>query len=249
MPDISTVIFEELKRDLVSLTVKPGEKISEADVCDRFSVTRPCVRVAFQRLGDIGLLEVIPYKGATATRISLSSVHQMIHLRTAVESWIIRDFIAAGPTPFMLEELEHNLRMQKLHIQAENVDEKEFFRLDSAMHQYWYDRMRCGEIWTRVQNDMNYERFRMLDFVGTKGYQDIVRDHEKLLDTIREGDAEGVVPILSAHLNAGLARMGQLIREEYRPYFMLNEEDNAYWVGYNRELSRRGERVYAQLRD
>ena len=149
---------------------------------------------------------------------------------------MIRDFIASNPSPFILEELEHNLRMQKLHIQAENVDEQEFYRLDSAMHQYWFEKMRCGEIWNTVQKDINYERFRMLDFVGTQGYQNIVRDHEKLLEMIREGDAERVVPILSSHLNAGLARMGNLILEDYRSYFVLDETDNEYWVAYNQKL-------------
>ncbi len=237
MADISTLIFEDLKSELVSLKVKPGEKINEADVCERYSVTRPSVRAAFQRLQDIGLLEVVPYKGATATMISLASIHQMIHLRTAVESLIIRDFIASKPSPFVLEELEHNLRMQKLHIQAETVDEKEFFRLDSAMHQFWFDKMRCGDIWKLVQSDINYERFRMLDFVSTLGYRDIVSDHEKLLQIIRDGKTECVVPILSKHLNAGLARMGNLIREEYRGYFVLDEADNDYWVAYNQKLA------------
>ncbi len=236
MADISTTIFDALKNEIVSLSIKPGDKINESDICDRFSVTRPSVRSAFQRLQDIGLLEVIPYKGATATLISLSSVHQIIHLRTAVESWIIRDFIASNPSPLVLEELEHNLRMQKLHIQMENVDEKEFFRLDSAMHQFWFDRMRCCEIWNLIQNDINYERFRMLDFVGTLGYRDIVSDHEKLLATIRTRRDDLVVPILSTHLNAGLARMGNLIREEYRNYFVLDETDNEYWVRYNLAL-------------
>ena len=66
MADISTTIFEEMKKELITLAVKPGERISEAEICDRFSVTRPCVRAAFQRLQDIGLMEVVPYKGATA---------------------------------------------------------------------------------------------------------------------------------------------------------------------------------------
>ncbi len=237
MADISTTIFEELKKELVTLTIKPGEKISESEICDRFSVTRPSVRAAFQRLQDIGLMEVVPYKGATATRIRLSSVYQMIHLRTAVESWIIQDFISSRPSPFVIEELEHNLRVQKLHIAADPVEEKEFYRLDSALHQFWFDQMRCGEIWNMIQRDINYERFRMLDFVGTLGYRDIVSDHEKLLDTIRGGDKDRVVPILSSHLNAGLARMGNLIREDYQNYFVLDEEDKDYWVKYNRALA------------
>ncbi len=44
------------------------------------------------------------------------------------------------------------------------------------------------------------------------------------------------VPVLSSHLNAELARMGNLIREDYRSYFALDDEDNDYWVHYNQSL-------------
>ncbi len=234
----STNIFEVLKKELTDLTIKPGEKLEEAEMCDRFSVTRPPIRTVFQRLQDIGLLEVVPYKGATATLISLSSVHQIIHLRTAVEAWIITDFIASSPSMIDLEELEHNVRLQKLIYQQESVDEKEFFRLDSALHQFWFGRMNCSGIWQMIQSDLNYERFRMLDFVGTQGYVNIVKDHEKLLDAIRNSRSEDIVPILSVHLNAGLARMGNLIRNDYKEYFDLDEENNEYWVNYNAKLVR-----------
>lgn len=237
MAEISTTIFEELKREIVTLAIIPGGKISEADICARFSVTRPPVRTAFQRLQDIGLVETVPYKGVSTTLISLSSVHQMIFLRTAVESQVIRDFIDSCPTPFELEELEHNLRMQNLHISEEKVDEKKFFVLDSAMHEFWFDKMHCNDVWRWIQQDINYERFRMFDFVGTLGYKDIVNDHEKLLDAIKRKDKEAITPILSSHLNAGLRRMGNLIRTDYKQYFILDDEDNSYWVDYNRKLA------------
>lgn len=236
MADISTTIFEALKKEITTLEIIPGEKIAEGDICARFSVTRPPVRTAFQRLQDIGLVENVPYKGVTATLISLSSVHQMIFMRTAVESWIIKDFIASDPSPLLLEELEHNLRLQQIHVSQEEVDEKQFFILDCAFHQFWFDRMHCDGVWNSIQSDLNYERFRMLDFVGTLGYREIVRDHEKLFDAIKSRDYEKVTPILSSHLNAGLARMGNLIRTEYKQYFVLDEADNEYWVDYNKKL-------------
>jgi hypothetical protein len=53
----------------------------------------------------------------------------------------------------------------------------------------------------------------------------------------KRGEAERmIVPCLSRHLNAGLKRMGNIIQEEYREYFILNEEDNAFWVQYNQKL-------------
>lgn len=235
MADISTTIFEDLKKELISLRIKPGESINEADICALYSVTRPPVRSAFQRLQDIQLLDVKPYKGTSATYISLKEVHQMIFQRTAVESWIIKDFIDRKPTPFELEELEHNLRLQKIYISSSEIDEKEFFRLDSEMHQYWFDKMHCSQVWDMIQSNINYERFRMLDFVGTNKYSEIVSDHEKLFCAISSGNKDSVVSILSSHLNAGLRRMGNPIKAEYKKYF-ANDEDNEYWVNYNKTL-------------
>lgn len=238
MADISNNIFDELKKELVSLKIKPVEKVNEADICARFSVTRPPVRLTFQRLADLGLLEVIPYKGTSATLLNLEKIHQIIFLRTSVESWIIKDFIKNKPTEFEMEELYHNIRMQKIHINTDPVDEKEFYRLDSQLHQYWFDKMNCSEIWKMIQEDLSYERFRMLDFVGTQKYADIVSDHEKLVKAISNGDTEAIVPILSSHLNAGLKRMGNLILTDYKQYFVYDEEKNDYWVKYNESLQK-----------
>ena len=239
MADISNTIFDELKKELVSLKIKPGEKINESDICTRFSVTRPPVRTVLQRLADLHLIELKPYKGISATLLSLEQVYQMIFLRTSVESWVIRDYIDRVPTALELEELEHNLRLQKIHISSETVDEKEFFRLDSAMHQYWFDKMNCSSVWTMIQENLNYERFRMLDFVGTMKYSEIVGDHEELLNVIRDGRKDDIVPVLSSHLNAGLRRMGNLIQTEYKQYFGYDEMQNEYWVKYFEKLSKR----------
>lgn len=240
MADISTTIFEDLKKELISLKIKPGETINEADICARYCVTRPPVRSAFQRLQDIQLLDVKPYKGISATYISLEQVHQMIFQRTAVESWIIKDYIDSNPSPFELEELEHNLRMQKLYISSEEIDEKEFFRLDSEMHQYWYCKMHCEQVWDMIQSNINYERFRMLDFVGTNKYSEIVSDHEKLFKAISTGDKDLVVPTLASHLNAGLRRMGNILKTEYKQYFSFDDDANEYWISYNKNLIENG---------
>ena len=131
MADISTTIFEELKHDIITLNVKPGEKIGESDICERFSVTRPPVRAAFHRLQDIGLLDVIPYRGARATLLDLDAICQIVYNRVIIESRIIIDFINDEPSLLDIEDLEHNLRKQEIHISHKPVDGKIFFALDS----------------------------------------------------------------------------------------------------------------------
>ena len=57
-----------------------------------------------------------------------------------------------------------------------------------------------------------------------------------VFEAIKKGDSNSITPILSSHLNAGLARMGNLIRTDYKQYFVLDEKDNEYWLSYNEKL-------------
>ncbi|MFA6689302.1 MAG: GntR family transcriptional regulator [Sphaerochaetaceae bacterium] len=233
MPDTSATIFDTLKNELTCLTIKPGQPVVESEVCARFGVTRPPVRTVFQRLQDIGLLEIVPYKGAYATLLDLDEIYQEIFFRTATEGRVIQEFIALKPDDFTLEDILHNIRLQKLLISQDTVDEKRFYHLDCSMHEIWFRKMHCEAVWKKIQSDIVYERFRMLDFVGTLKYQEIVHDHEVLFDAISQRRPQDIDRILGSHLNAGLRRMGELIVTEYRQYFKLS--DNAqYWIAYNK---------------
>lgn len=231
MADVSTTIFEELKQDIITLVIKPGERISESEICERFSVTRPPVRAAFHRLQDMGLLDVIPYRGSRATKLNLDSICQMVYNRAVIETNIIRDYIRMGPSPLEIEDLEHNLRKQLITVSGDNVDSREFYVLDSELHQFFFDRMHCSYIWNLIQSDIEYVRFRMLDFVGTLKYPDIVHDHQEIVEAIKRKDMSGMARLISGHLNNGLRRMRHVKDTEYEKYF-LPSRDMAYWKDY-----------------
>lgn len=233
--DLSNNIFNTLRNDIITLSIKPGELIVENEICNRFSVTRPPVRTAFKRLSDIGLVDIVPYKGVTATLLDLDKIYQIIHMRTILESQTICDFIDSNPDCFTIEELNHNLRLQKLIIKQKKVNQNDFFEKDSQMHETWFKKQNCNQIWELIQQQqIEYKRFRMLDFVVTLKYSEIVNDHEILLKNIQEKNKNLILPILGSHLNNGLRRMGDLIFTEYKQYFK-NTSNTQYWRNYNKK--------------
>ena len=231
MADISTTIFEELRHDIISLNIKPGEKIAESDVCEKFSVTRPPVRAAFQRLQDIGLLDVIPYRGARATLLDLDAIYQVVYNRVVIESRIIIDFINDEPSLLDIEDMEHNLRKQEIHISHKPVDGKIFYSLDSELHEFWFDRRKCSYIWNQIQSNSEYERFRMLDFVGTEKYPEIVEDHKAIVKIIKNRETKKVPHIIAKHLNNGIRRMNHMDSTEWEKYFS-KMADKDFWKRY-----------------
>ena len=86
-------IYQTLEHDIVTLKIKPGETISENQLCKRFGISRTPVRAALQRLEQNGFVQIIPCKGTIVTPINLDIVDQIAYQRTAVESMVLLDFI------------------------------------------------------------------------------------------------------------------------------------------------------------
>ena len=82
-------IYQTLEYEIVTLKIKPGETISENQLCKRFGISRTPVRAALQRLEQNGFVQIIPCKGTIVTPINLDIVDQIAYQRTAVESTVL----------------------------------------------------------------------------------------------------------------------------------------------------------------
>lgn len=71
------MVGETLKQEILDLRLKPGQMISENDVCDRFGVSRTPVREALRLLQEQGFVETVPYRGTYVTLLSLDNIKQM----------------------------------------------------------------------------------------------------------------------------------------------------------------------------
>ena len=229
----SNDIFNILRKELLNLAILPGDQLLESAICDRFGASRPTIRTVFQRLSDQGLIEIIPYKGVYATLLDLDYIYEIILLRIALESKIVTDFIASDPDSFILEEIDHNLRKQKILIEQEQIDETAFFSFDIEFHQLWFNQQRCRGLWDLIQQqEVQYTRFRMLDFIATLKYEDIVGNHIEIFQAIKEKRSDQIENLFGRHLNGGVARMGDKIKTEYARYF-TSTDNIQYWQNYN----------------
>ena len=118
-------IYQTLEHDIVTLKIKPGENISENQLCKRFGISRTPVRAALQRLEQNGFVQIIPCKGTIVTPINLDIVDQIAYQRTAVESMVLRDFIqVCSPKEYIEIKHKYDLleEMAQTMTDPENVD-------------------------------------------------------------------------------------------------------------------------------
>lgn len=212
-------IFDMLKQEILSLELKPGQAISENEICSRFDVSRTPVREALRRLQEQGFVNTIPYSGTYVTLLNLDDIRQMIYMRVAVELMVMRDFVEVA-TPLLYEEIRHQIRCQELLIQEPGFEPEQFYSMDAQMHALWFCAVGRAKVWDFIQaQQLHYTRFRMLDFVTETDFTRIIREHKQLLEFLENKDEKGLEEALKAHLYISMTRMKYAIEVEYKDYF------------------------------
>ena len=213
------MVFDVLKREILDLELKPGQSIIENEICARFEVSRTPVRDALQRLQEQGFVHTVPYSGTYVTLLNLNNIRQMIYMRMAVESMVLRDFLEIS-TPMLLEDIRYMIRKQQLLIEQPGFEAEQFYRMDAQMHALWFEATNKMKVWGVIQEQqLHYTRFRMLDFVTETDFTRIIKEHTELFDLIQAKDMNRLEKALSAHLYYSMERMRHTIEVDYKDYF------------------------------
>lgn len=224
------LVFETLKREILDLRLKPGQMISENDICDRFGVSRTPVRDALRLLQEQGFAETIPYRGTYVTLLSLDNIKQMIYMRVAVETMILRDFMKIQ-TPMVMEDIRHAIAQQKALVQEPGVDAEEFYHMGAQMHSIWFGAVRRQKLWEMLQaQQLHYTRFRMLDFITETDFTRIIGEHEELFRLISQQNEKGLEESLKEHLYYSMKRMRHSIEVDYKDYFEEEPEEGRFVI-------------------
>lgn len=86
----SDLVYTSLRQDIVEWRLAPGHALNEAELTERFSVSRTPVREALQRLAREGLVDLRLGRGASVSEISLEDLVQLVQMREALESYSAR---------------------------------------------------------------------------------------------------------------------------------------------------------------
>lgn len=79
-------VVEAVRRAIVSGDCVPGQRLVDADLSERFAVSRVAVRSALIELGNEGLVEHIPNRGARMRAVSLAEAIEITEVRMVIEA-------------------------------------------------------------------------------------------------------------------------------------------------------------------
>jgi DNA-binding GntR family transcriptional regulator len=188
---VAEEVYRRLRRDLITLTHRPGSALTEQELAAMYGSSRVPVREACRRLQQEGLLTAVPYKGYFVNQISLKEIRDCFDLRLVLERHVIEcaceratdadlDRLAElGATEYTFDDwssyvdfLERNL---DFHIQLASVTANE--RLMATLHDL---------LWSM-------QRFFFLGLdLGDYG-PEMRHEHEELVACLRRRDPDAAV--------------------------------------------------------
>ena len=84
------LVFEQLRDQILSMELRPGQLIDEVNLASRFNVSRSPVREALVRLAAEGLVQTVPNKGTMVTPLNLDEFPAYVDALDLIQRAVFR---------------------------------------------------------------------------------------------------------------------------------------------------------------
>jgi GntR family transcriptional regulator, rspAB operon transcriptional repressor len=158
----------------------------------------------------------MPQKGTFVSRIDLSRMHEERFLRESLEEKVLDIFIERYSQRDIVR-LKEILLLQKKSLVAS--DYAAFLDQDDEFHRVFYQTADKKMCWNIVQSmSGHYRRVRLLVLRITKVPENNYAQHEKIFESITQGDKDGARALIKNHLSKLLIEEKQLLAD-FPDYF------------------------------
>lgn len=214
-------IYHALKEDILTLKLKPGQRISENEISRSYSVSRTPVKTAFLRLKGEKYIEIVPQKGSYVTLLDIQYIRDIIYMRYVLEADILKTILEMDSRPALMSRLKESLDEQRDLVEHGGAVPRSFYEIDSRFHYMLFEFVGRSKMWDVIQDcQVYYTRFRLLDTLTTARYKELLGEHIVICDLLESGDYETLKAHMHKHLHGNLRILNERIAGEYKDYFV-----------------------------
>lgn len=189
-----------IEQRIASGAYRDGEKLSEVALAEQLEVSRTPLREAFQMLESIGLVELIPRRGAFVRRPTVTRLVEMFEVMAELEAWCVR-LATKRITPAQWLYLRQAALDCDAALSA--GEPGRYFEANNRLHGTIYEasgNQVLTEETQRMHRRLHPFRRQQLDVTGRLA--DSMQEHSDILAAMERGDAEGAADLMRGHINS-----------------------------------------------
>jgi DNA-binding GntR family transcriptional regulator len=203
---LASMVGDRIRADVVEGALPPGSQLNEVELATTFGVSRGPVREALQRLIQEGLLLREPHRGVFVPVMTPEDVDDIYLVREAMETTAVRRLAGLSRTASASKALDRIVRAMETAERADDWNTVASRDLDfhSALVAA-ADSPRLERMFTTVISET-----RLCLGVLSAAYDtrdDLVEEHRRISDLIRQNDVDGAVAALKKHFDDGVVTL------------------------------------------
>jgi len=216
LESVYDIAYEYIKERILNMTFKPGQMLSEAEICKKLGVSRTPVREALRRLTAEGFISWIPGQGRVVYTLSLHDIEEIFMIKEALEGMISREAARRrGP-----EDIAHmESALDEMDKAADCNDTEGWFTADRVFHQTMFDVVGNERV-QQICDNLNDQWHRVrVGFVMLEGrMKQSIDEHRQIALAIKAADPDAAEAATKEHLTNIRTTLVNLIRNFVVPY-------------------------------
>lgn len=204
------VVFNTLRQAILKGELAPGERLMEIQLAEKLGVSRTPIREAIRKLELEGLVLMIPRKGAEVAKISEKSLRDVLEVRRALEELAV-ELVCEKITDEQIQDLKGAAEDFKASLKEGDITR--IAEADVKFHDVIYmatDNQKLIQLLNNLREQMY--RYRVEYLKRSDFHQQLIDEHEEIIETIENGQKERAVQVVCQHVDNQVEAVMDTIR-------------------------------------
>ena len=211
--------YEDLCQKIEKLEYMPGSKLSENELCKIYGTTRHVVRNALAKLKQQKLVDVFPQRGTFVCLIDMEYIGDILYMREAAEQEAVARIMEMKDVSGTVLRLKAAVKDQKNLVQSTGYN-AEFQELDNLFHHILLEAVHKPNVMSLIEEPyIHIRRWRNYEVRSEMRMQEIVKEHEAIINAIEKRDKDIGRKYLHQHLDT-VSRYSKPLKEMESQYFV-----------------------------
>lgn len=197
-------LLGKLQKDILTGKLKPGEKLTEQNLCKTYGVSRTPVREALRQLETDGLVENILNRGAFVIGMSDQDYEDMFELRKAYEIQAVK-WAIERITDEEMDKLEETFEFMEFYTLRDDIEK--MLTINTGFHQVIYEASHNRMLQKMLSSYQNFLKYKGMDSVYDENYlTTVLEEHRAIFKAFKDKDVKAGALAMEVHINRAKER-------------------------------------------
>ncbi len=201
---MSMSLLAKLQRDILTGKYRPGQKLTEQNLCREYGVSRTPIREALRQLETDGLVENILNRGCFVIGLSKSDYEDMFELRKAYEIQAVKWGIERI-TDEEMDKLEETFEFMEFYTMRGDLDK--MLVINAGFHQVIYEAAHNRMLQKTLTSYQTFLKYKNEDAeYGPNYLTTVLEEHRAIFKAFIDRNIRAGAEAMERHINRAKER-------------------------------------------